>query len=133
MEKQKQNSILAVILVCMVIGMAPQVIGLWQIVQLPVEEMFSLPQFWGNLGLLLLIPTLLVAVTLSLPQLDIKDRDMFQKPLVINLVAAGVLQLVAAWQAFPVSSTQASFYILVAVFSFTAPSLLKQIRTRLGS
>jgi hypothetical protein len=133
MDKSKQKLILIVISVLLIYSMIPQVIGLWQTIQLPLDEMVLRHDLWSQVGLLLLVPSLLIGVTFSLPQLEIEDRDLYQRPLFLNLVGAGIFQLIAAWRVFSESETQAGFYLLLAIFSFGAPGLIKQIRARLGS
>jgi hypothetical protein len=133
MDKSKQNVFLIVIAIILILILIPQVVHLWQILQLPLDQLFALPALWNEVGLLLLIPSLLVATTISLPQLKIEDRDVYQKPLLTNFIASGVFQLFAAWRDYQLGGTQVGFYLLLAVFSFAAPALIKQIRSRLDT
>jgi hypothetical protein len=133
MEKSKQNVFLIGIAIILILILIPQVVHLWQILQLPLDQLFSLPALWYEVGLLLLIPSLLLATTINLPQLKIEDRDIYQKPLLTNFIVAGLFQLFAAWRTYQLGGAQVGFYLLLAVFSFTAPALIKQVRTRLDT
>ena len=130
MDENKQKLLLGMILIFLIFSLVPQIYRLWQTIQMPFEQLFSLPDLWSQLGLLLLTPSLLLAVSFSLPFLEIDERDVLLRPVTYNLIAAGVLELVAAWRAYQVGSSGIAFYLLLSIFCFSAPALLKNLRVR---
>ncbi|MFZ6026575.1 MAG: hypothetical protein ACOYYS_02565 [Chloroflexota bacterium] len=130
MDEKKQKLFLSIVMFFLLFSLAPQVYRIWQTLQQPFDRFFSQPTIWTQMGMLLLTPSLILTIMLSLPLFERGERDAYQRPLLFNFVAAGGLQLVAVWQAYRSSAPGAFFYLLLAIFCFTAPFLINRLRAR---
>jgi hypothetical protein len=130
MAENKRKRFLIASAALLLLILVPQVYALWLTLQQPFDELLSQAQIWNQLGILMLTPTLFVAIIISLPYSGSDARDAYEKPLLLNFIVAGLLQLVAAWQAYQGGSLGIVFFVVLAIFSFSAPLLVKQIGAR---
>lgn len=128
MDSNRQKFFLGLVLIPIVLLIVyAQLRMLWPILQLPIDEILHLADTWHILGMILFLPSLAILVILSSNLIEIEAREFYQKPLTFNLFLAGTLQLFAVWQAYQVESIKTILYLILAVFSFSLPFLIKKI------